>query len=540
MPTGSLFFSPTAGELRKKYFYFVTDTNRPSGIARNAAANWLTFLFVAGVSFFLSPFVVHHLGNTAYGVWTLLVAVVGYLGLLDFGVRGAVTRYIAHHHATGDNEGCSSIVSAGMVMFGLLGIAAILLSIVFAFVSPIVFNIPESLVEDTRIVLVVGGVTIAITLVGAVFGGVITGLQRFDLSSGVEVLVTAIRTVAIVLALGQGYGLASLGFINLAASVLNGFATWAVARKLYPELRLRFRISLLPHMETILSFSMLLSVIHVFGVLIYYSDALLIAIFLPVSSVTFFAIAGSLCEYARQVASAVSVVMTPRVSSLASIGSNRVAEAILGAARLATLVTAPIAAIFWSRGESFINLWMGTDYGPASGEVLRILAFVVLLGGARSVATASIMGVNKHRALIPAFASEAVCNLALSAALVGPLGLAGVALGTLIPSVIVSLGYFPPCLSRTTGVPTRLFYLNGWLLPMVACVPFVLANILLEYFLPAQNLAVFFMQVISTLPLVVAGAIVLCLTPAEKGQVRLAIRKAAAIAMRSVGKKFRS
>lgn len=508
----------------------MTNPNRRPGLVRNAAANWLTFLFVAGISFFLSPFVVYHLGTTAYGVWTLLAALVGYLGLLDFGIRGAVTRYIAHHHAGGDSEACSSIVSAGLVMFGLLGTVAILLSGVFAFLSPVLFNIPLSMVSDTRLVLCLGGLTIATTLIGAVFGGVVTGLERFDVSNGVEIVVTAVRTVAVVLALLKGYGLVALALVYLSASVLNGFATWAAARKLYPELRLRLRTPLLPRMRTILSFSILLSAIHIFGVVIYYSDALVIAMFLPVSSVTFFAIAGNLCEYARQVASAVSVLMTPRVSALASIGSNRVGEAILGAARLATLVTAPIAATFWFRGESFINLWMGPDFGPASGEVLRILAFVVLLGGARSVATASIIGVNRHRALVPAFAFEAACNLALSVALVGPLGLAGVALGTLIPSLIVGLGYFPLCLSKTTGVPAGLFYRNAWLLPTIACVPFALANALLEHFLPARNLAIFFMQVILALPLVALSATVLCLTSAERRRVGSSIRKLVAMA----------
>ena len=511
-------------------------TKRP-GISRNLAAYWLAFLFTAGVGFLLSPFVVHHLGSTAYGVWTLLVALVGYLGLLDFGIRGSVTRYVAHHHAGGDNEGCSSIVSAGLVMFGLLGILAIFLSGVFSFLSPFLFNIPESLVQDTRIVLVVGGVTMAVTLVGAVFGGVVAGLQRFDISSGIEILVTAIRTAAVVLALLEGYGLVTLALIHLAASLSSGLASWAAARKLYPELRIRFRFPLIPHMRTILSFSLFLSAIHVFGVVIYYSDALVIAVFLPVSAVTFFAIASNLCDYARQVSSALSMLMTPRVSALVAVGSNGVGEEILGAARLATLITAPIAATFWMRGESFINLWMGTDYGPASGEVLRILAFVVLLGGARSVATASIIGVNRHRTLIPAFASEAACNLALSATLVGTLGLAGVALGTLIPSVLVSLGYFPRCLSKATGVPANLFYLKAWLLPTAACVPFVLANFLLEYFLPAKNLLVFFVQVISTLPLVAVGAMVLCLSPAEKEQVGAAIGKLTAMAKRATKKK---
>jgi O-antigen/teichoic acid export membrane protein len=504
----------------------VTKPNRPSGIARNAAANWLAFLFVAGVSFFLSPFVVHHLGNTAYGVWSLLVSVVGYLGLLDFGVRGAVTRYVAHHHAVGDNEGCSSIVSAGMVLFGLLGAVAILLSGVVALLLPSVFNIPESLVNDSQVVLVVGGLTVAVTLIGAVFAGVVTGLERFDISSGVEILVTAIRTVVIVLALREGYGLVTLGLIHLGASVLYGAAAWITVHKLYPDLQLRFRVPLLPHIRTILSFSMFLSVIHIFGVLVYYSDALVIAAFLPIGAVTFFAIAGNLCDYAYKVAGTLSKMMTPRVSALTSMGSENVREEILNAARIATLATAPIAAIFWYRGESFINLWMGTDYGPASGEVLRVLAFVVWLGGARSVAAASIMGVNKHRTLIPALAFEAVCNLILSIALVRPFGIVGVALGTLIPSLLVSLLYFPRCLAKATGVSASLFYRNAWLLPTVACVPFALANVFIEHFLPAGNLAIFFMQIILTLPLVAAGAMIVCLTPAERIQVSSAIKRA--------------
>lgn len=38
--------------------------------------NWLAFGFSSGVAFFLSPFVVHDLGNIRYGVWTLVVSLI--------------------------------------------------------------------------------------------------------------------------------------------------------------------------------------------------------------------------------------------------------------------------------------------------------------------------------------------------------------------------------------------------------------------------------------------------------------------------------
>jgi O-antigen/teichoic acid export membrane protein len=503
----------------------VTDTQgtskgaRAPGFARNAAANWAAFIYVAAISFFLSPFIVHKLGNEAYGVWSLLVSVVGYLGLLDFGVRGAVTRYVAKNHAKRDADQNTSIVSAAMLLYSVLGAIAIIISGIVAVALPKVFNIPEHLLHDSQLVLVVSGVTVAVTLVGAVFGGVVTGLERFDINSGLEILVTTVRSIAVVLALKAGYGLVALGIIHLAGSIINGTGSWIATRKLYPELHFRFRIPLLPHIKTILSFSVFLSAIHIMGVLVYYSDALVIAAFMPVSAVTYFAIAGNLCDYAYKVAGSLSKMMMPRVSALTSVGSDHVHDVVVGMARVATLATAPIASIFWFRGESFINLWMGTDYGPVSGKVLMILSFLVWLGGARFVAVSSIMGVSKHRYLIPALAFEAISNLLLSIALVRPYGITGVALGTIIPSMLVTLFLIPRYLKISIGIQKKHFYLKAWLIPTVACLPYVATNILLEKYWPASNLAIFFLQVILTLPIVAITAYRICFDENERKQI---------------------
>ena len=55
---------------------------RNPGLARNALANSVSFAFHSLVGFFLSPFVVRHLGDTAWRR-TLLAVLVGYLGLVD-------------------------------------------------------------------------------------------------------------------------------------------------------------------------------------------------------------------------------------------------------------------------------------------------------------------------------------------------------------------------------------------------------------------------------------------------------------------------
>lgn len=477
------------------------------GFLRNTIANWSAFAAVAAVSFFLSPFIVHRLGDAAYGIWVLLASLVGYLGLLDFGVRGAVTRFVAGFHANADHRGAASAVSGALRIFTLLATLALVVATAIAFTLEHLFNIPPSLVEEARVVVLLGGVTMAAAFVGGVFSGIVAGLHRFDLDSGVEIAMTGIRAVAVVVALETGHGLVALGIIQLAVSVLRGGIAFVLVRRLYPELVLRGAGTSRDLLRELLSFSLFSSLIQFSGILIYYTDALVIGAILPIGLVTYYAIAASLIEYARQLVTAISRIVTPRASALqAEHGDPAAAEAVLRIGAAATVVTVPIALTFLMRGESFISLWMGPDYAPRATPVLMVLAVTVWLYGGRAIAAAGLMGLDRHRGLAVAIGAEAVANVGLSIALIGPLGLMGVALGTAIPSVVVTVGFLPWYFKRHLGVGAWQFVARLWLIPSSACLAFGIATYALETWVGASSLLGYFAQVVLILPLVALGA----------------------------------
>ena len=173
----------------------------------NVLTNWGGFALTAGINFFLSPFVVHQLGTTRYGAWVLLVSLVGYMGLFDLGVRSAVTKYVATTHATADHNRASQIASSSLALFFLLGLLAFLTSIVLALFVVDRFNIPAELIGTAKIVFVIGGMNVAISLVSGVPGGIIAGRQRFDLLNGINVGGAVLRATAVVLALSQAVDL---------------------------------------------------------------------------------------------------------------------------------------------------------------------------------------------------------------------------------------------------------------------------------------------------------------------------------------------
>src|SRR5438270_2624790 len=115
------------------------------------------------INFFLSPYVVAHLGNTAYGVWTVILSLTGYLGLLDLGVRGAVTRYVAKFHTEADHKRAGQVASSAMVIFGIGGVIAIVSSGAFALFAINRMHVPAQFLMAARIVLLLTGINIAIS-----------------------------------------------------------------------------------------------------------------------------------------------------------------------------------------------------------------------------------------------------------------------------------------------------------------------------------------------------------------------------------------
>jgi len=489
----------------------------------STVANWTAFAVAAVVSFLLSPFIVHRLGNSAYGTWVLLGSFVGYLGLLDLGVRGAVTRYVANQHAAGDHQSTSATVVAALRLFAGVALVTLVIAGLVALLLDDLFRIPPDLLHEARIVVLLSGGAVASSLVGGVFAGIIVGLHRFDVDSAVEIAITLLRAAAVVVALQAGYGLVALGVIQFTVSVLRGGLAFILARHLYPELSLGGVGPTGHATRQLLSFSLFSSLIQLSGMIIYYTDSIVIAAFLPIGFVTYYAIAASLTDYARQVVAAISRVVQPRTSAaLATGGIEAVRAVVLSVGPTATLVTVPMAITFLLRGKRFLDLWMGPAYGPLTDQVLLVLAFPVWLAGGRLVAAAAVMGINRHQLLAIAIATEAVANLGLSVLLIKPLGLVGVALGMAIPSTIVNLVFLPRYLERHVRIPSLEFVTRVWVWPSVACAAFGVATYAVERWMGADSLLKFFLQVAALLPLVFVGAVLLVFPPVERQ--RLAAR----------------
>ncbi|HVW69538.1 MAG TPA: oligosaccharide flippase family protein [Steroidobacteraceae bacterium] len=494
-------------------------------LAGNVLWNWGSLAFGVAITFVLSPFVVRSLGDSQYGAWVLLGSLVGYLGLLDLGVRGAVTRYVAKLHSEGADGEASRLVSTALSIFTVMGGAAIVLSTLAAIFLVHYIHISPDEAWTARVVLCIGGVTMAATLLGATFGGIVIGLQRFDRAGQIEIGVGLLRAACVYLALNARLGLIALALIQLGAAVIKLLANAGFARRLYPGLHWRFGSWDPVAFREILSFSWSSTLLMFASSIVFYSDSVVIGTFLPVAAVTLFAIASSLVDYARNVLRGLSTAITPRTSALELHGIEGVARATLVSTRVATLLILPITLTFIFRGSHFIGLWMGQSYAHTSGQILAILSYALSLAGAGQVLYAALLGLGRHKGLVPFNLSEAGINLLLSIVLVRTVGLVGVAWAITGPNLVVALVVLPWYARHHLGIGWRAYYWSSWLRPFAANIPFACATVLVERFWPATGLASYFAGVAAVLPLAAIGAWVFALDPPERASVRAAVHR---------------
>jgi O-antigen/teichoic acid export membrane protein len=482
--------------------------SRLNQLARSVASNWAAFATSVVVAFFLSPFIVHHLGNAAYGVWTLVISMISFMSLLDLGMRGAVTRFVGRNHAQGNHQEASRAVSAAFWLRLWIALLILVVSLFLCGLAPSLFHIPKELQFAARGAIMLTGASFALTLSFGVFGGVLVALNRFSTASGITVSQTLLRAVGVVTLLIAGHGILSLALWEFVVSVAANAALWFACSRAYPELRVVVRRPETALLRQFVGYSFYVFLIHCATTLIYYVDNLVVGAFISAAAVTFYAIGASLLEYLRQVVTSVTTIFMPLASGFEARGEHgELRRLLIQGTRLALIISLPIALILYFRGHTFIELWMGQQYAQISARVLQILLLAQVFSIANFTSGNIAFGTAKHRPFALAVLAESLANLGLSIFLVRRIGMNGVAWGTVVPNLIVQFVFWPRYICKLLDMPVRSYLWQSWARPALAAIPFGMACYVTDHHWVATHLIQFFLQIAAILPLFVLGLV---------------------------------
>ncbi len=432
--------------------------------ARNLAANWIGHGANLVVLFFLSPFVIHTLGQVEYAIWSLVTVLTGYMGILDLGVRASTGRHIFLYLGKKDHEKVDATIRTGLGFYSLVGLLILGAGVVLGWCFPSIFTtVPAEYHHVIGYLLPLMALNVWIGAFASVFSSVLAAHERFDLARGVDLFILVLRTLGTVLALTWGYGIVGLAVVVIGCNVVAVLGNWLLAGRVYPRLRIWPLMFSGERVRELLGYGMAAFIISISIKIIGQSDLVIVGMAIGVPEVTVYSVGAMLLYYSQTLLGQISTTFFPSVQKAAARGElGPVRWLFRRQVRLSLMLGLPMYIGFIMFGRPFIRLWMlGPAFPEAAVEtaatVMAILAasklaYLMVIG---SDGVLNAMGHIRFNASLTLI--EAVLNLALSLVFVLVLqwGLAGVAAGTLAARLFV----------RTFAVPwyaCRKMGMNWW------------------------------------------------------------------------------
>jgi O-antigen/teichoic acid export membrane protein len=425
-------------------------------LAIGSSSRVIHLALLTAIGFVLTPFTVHSLGSEQYGLWALANAFVGYYSLLDLGLSGAVFTHMSHALGAKDYQAGSRIYSTGLAIFGTLG--GILIVVTLCLAGGILLFHPGHSVALALLVLIVGFQTALSFPMRAPFG-VLNAGSHFEVSSAIFIGSAILRTVGTVFVLRAGKGVIGLAVINLLSWIPGYVAVCLAVHWRYPFIHLRALGTW--HRETaqkLFSFGVPVLIGQIADRIRLQADTMVVSLFLGLSAVAHYNVATTLIMYYMDGVLAITGVLTPVLSmQMSAKDADGLRRSLLMGTRLAICAGgfAAFGLIVW--GRPFISRWMGPSFLDAY-PVLVILALAVFFDLWQSTAVNALYATMHQKTYAKINISEAIANLVLSLLLAPRLGMIGIALGTLLPSIVIRVGVQPFVVQRKLGLPVGQYF----------------------------------------------------------------------------------
>jgi O-antigen/teichoic acid export membrane protein len=472
-----------------------------SRLVKNIFFNWAGMGVALVLGFIQSPILVLGLGNTWYGIWVLVNQLTGYTWLFDVGIREAVVRYVSKHHIRKEFNTINEIVSSAIYLYLLISLMTMVFVLALVISLPYLFKLDSDAITTARAALFITGLNIAMNWFFNAYVGILIGLQRFDIFQKIGIWLGGANFILVVTFIKAGYGIVSLSLIGLSVSIVSNVLVYWQCKKLLPEFKLlRFDRKIL-QFKQLINYGKYVFLNNIGLKVIQGSGVLLIGVFLPVSSITVFAIPGQLINYMGNLVATATGVLNPLISELESQHDMAKIRATLARAiKFSLLVGLPIGLVYWIMGKSFISLWMGREYGEGGGLILTILTAATLVALAHHAMGSVLLGIGRHKILAYVHIVEAVVNIIMTIIFIQIWGIIGAALGMAVAHVILSGIVLPVLVCRSLAFPISQYVKESIIPPILSSLPFAVCCYLINKLFPASNLVGFFGSVFCILP----------------------------------------
>ena len=452
--------------------------------------SYVNLLIGCVIPLLYTPVMLDILGQEEYGLYSLSNSVVGYLGLLNFGMGSAVIRYMTRSRTEENMDQTRRMLGLFLVIYSVLAVLVCIGGAVLVELSGPVFakGLTTDEIGRMRILLVIMAASMAISFPLGVFSSVTIVYERYLFNKLISIGETILLPILNLVILYTGKGSVGMALIGLLFQIFNGavYGIFCVRRlQIYPVFR-SMPVEILKELTVYCAFVFLSSVVDT---LYWATDKVLIGAVIGSAAVAVYNVGGTFTSMLQSMAHAISSVFGPRVNMIVAKDApmEQLSALLIRVGRLQYLVVSLLLSGYIVFGQAFVALWAGADYSDAYyvGLMTMIPLAVPLI---QNIAFATILAQNKHRFRSVVYAAIAVVNVVSTYLVLPYYGILGAAACTaaayvLGQGVIMNTYYY-----KVTGLDIPAFWKNIGQMSIVPLILVAASMSVLHYLPPITSL----------------------------------------------------
>ena len=329
------------------------------------------------VGLLYTPYMLRMMGQSEYGLYSLVASVVAYLTVLDLGFGNTIIRYTAKFRAEGKVEEQYSMFGMFVILYSVIGLITLLFGMVLYFNLDSIYRdslTPEEL-EKTHILMLLMVFNLVFTFPFTIFGSIITAYENFVFQKMVQIVRIILNTLVMILLLKLGYraiGMVVLITIfNVITQLLN---FWYCKYKI--KIKIHFGKFQWGFFKELAAYSFYIFLGAIIDRLYWSSGQLVLGAYVGTAAIAVFAVAIQLEQMYMGFSTSISGVLLPKVTAMTTNAQSEkaISDMFIRTGRIQFIVMAFILTGFILFGRQFIIFWAGTDY--AETYIITLLFFI--------------------------------------------------------------------------------------------------------------------------------------------------------------------
>lgn len=390
------------------------------------------------VSILYTPIMLRLLGQSQYGLYTLVASVVSYLSLFNFGFGSAYVRYFCRYKVNDDENSIAKLNGMFLIVFSLLGIVAIIAGSILVINIDFIFGDSLTSLElsTAKILMMFMVFNLALSFPTSIFSSYITVNEKYIFQKIIQLISVVVNPLVMLPVLLLGYK--SVGmvivttFLSIIVQVSNTFFCFRVLKIKFVFKQFDFGL-----MKEMIIFSSYIFMNIIIDQINWNFDKFIIGRFRGTVEVAIYGLAAQLNSYYLMLSTAISSVFIPRVNKMVA-GTNdnkELTNLFTRIGRLQFILLSLICTGLIFFGAPFINLWAGADYQEAY-PIALLLIIPVTIPLIQNLGIEIQKAKNMHQFRSVVYLLIAVGNVLLSIPLTNLYGGIGAAFGTAIALLI--------------------------------------------------------------------------------------------------------